>query len=197
MFNRNKEYRPAAGVLLLALVALLVPMFGCSSDAAVSGLGFVEVSWTIKGKEASTTVCKDVGATRVRVRFVLDGASMGDAHTYDYDCDKAKVKHSAGADAKLDVVVELLGEKDAVLGTKKQSIKVKDEDTISVKVAFLSGTVDAGPDSGGDAGGDAGGGAAPRAAGADTGTPDTGTPDTGTPDQSAPDAATPDAATQG
>ena len=141
MYSNILSRAPLAAVILLSLSAPVVSSTGCSSDALVSDLGYVEVSWTIKGQTATDPICTAAGATHVRIRY---GDTTPDTHA----CDKTgPARRSAGDGARIDLVVELLSKSEAVLDKKTGTVKITKENTSTLVVDFLGATP---PDGGTD-----------------------------------------------
>lgn len=150
----------------LALAAVhVVALAGCSSDALVGGLGFVEVSWTIKGQQVSQTVCAASGAEKVRITW-------GTAPPVTYGCVTGKVRRAAGDGAKLKITLELLSAQEAVMDQRDKDVVVEDEKTTTFAVDFMgTAKLDAGVEAGMDASADTG---LAKEAGADGPAVDTG-----------------------
>ena len=173
----------AAALALLSVHA--VALGGCSSDALVGGLGFVEVSWTIKGQKATAAHCKAEGAEKVTIQW-------GDNSLESYDCNAGLIRRSVGEGTTLELTLALLAPGGGEMDRRKGTAVIKDDETSYINADFFGA---AQPDAGIDAGSDAGVSkeAGPDSATTDTGAPDATTPDAMTPDATAPDATTPDA----
>ncbi len=183
--STSKKLRAPAAALLVALTVYITgALSGCSTDAIVKDLGFVEASWTIKGLAPSTVVCAGVNAKKVRIQW---GDPSDDNPPQVYECKAGKAKRAAGDGTKLQLTLELLGEGDVDLDRRTGSALVKADDTATIAVDFFGS---AQPDAGVDGGADGGADAAVMEAGTMEAGPDSATVDAGAPEASTPDAST-------
>lgn len=159
------------------MIFLLLPVAGCSIDGPVGSLGFVEVSWKIKGLTPSATECSALTADKVRVDY-------GSGEPDKYSCDHTDtIRRSAGDKAKLAMTIDLLNKAGKVLDSHTRSITVVGGETTKVSVDFFGTPLpDGGPDGSPDGAVDMG-----LDSMSDTSIPDT-SPDSGV--DSAPDSTT-------